>query len=129
MNLESKIPPPIVGVMVAGAMWVAARYVHSFGTAPRSLKLTATAISAAGVAVAIAGIVAIRRAKTTTNPMKPETATTLVSGGIYSLTRNPMYLGLLLNLIAWSLYLVSLPAFIGPLAFILYITRFQIIPE
>jgi protein-S-isoprenylcysteine O-methyltransferase Ste14 len=127
--LESKIPPPIVGIILAAGMWAAAKYVHSFGPAPRSLKLAATFISATGVAIVIAGLVAIRRAKTTTNPMKPETATALVSTGIYAVTRNPMYLGVLLNLLAWSLYLASVPAFIGPLAFVLYITRFQIIPE
>jgi protein-S-isoprenylcysteine O-methyltransferase Ste14 len=40
-----------------------------------------------------------------------------------------MYLGLLLALVAWAAYLASPPALIGPVAFWLYITRFQIVPE
>lgn len=40
-----------------------------------------------------------------------------------------MYLGLLLALTGWALYLASLPAVLGPILFFLYITRFQIVPE
>jgi protein-S-isoprenylcysteine O-methyltransferase Ste14 len=40
-----------------------------------------------------------------------------------------MYLGLCLVLIAWGLVLSSTLAFFGPVAFILYISRFQIAPE
>jgi protein-S-isoprenylcysteine O-methyltransferase Ste14 len=61
--------------------------------------------------------------------MKPETATALVCGGVYTVTRNPMYLGLLVLLIAWAVYLSSAWALLGPLAFAVYITRFQILPE
>ena len=40
-----------------------------------------------------------------------------------------MYLGMLAVLLAWAAYLPSLLALLGPVAFSLYITRFQIIPE
>jgi len=53
----------------------------------------------------------------------------LVTGGIYRFTRNPMYVGLLLVLVAWATFLSSLWTLVGPLAFVLYITRFQIKPE
>jgi protein-S-isoprenylcysteine O-methyltransferase Ste14 len=70
-----------------------------------------------------------RRAKTTVNPLKPETSAALVSTGVYSHTRNPMYLGMVLALFAWAVYLSSIWSLVGPAFFVLYITRFQIIPE
>jgi protein-S-isoprenylcysteine O-methyltransferase Ste14 len=44
-------------------------------------------------------------------------------------SRNPMYLGVLTVLIAWAVLLSSAWALLGPLAFVLYINRFQIAPE
>jgi protein-S-isoprenylcysteine O-methyltransferase Ste14 len=41
--------------------------------------------------------VAFRRAKTTVNPLHPEKASALVTTGLYRITRNPMYVGLLLD--------------------------------
>jgi protein-S-isoprenylcysteine O-methyltransferase Ste14 len=73
--------------------------------------------------------VAFRRAQTTITPLKPETASSLVSTGIYGFTRNPMYLGLLTVLIGWAVYLAAPFALFGPLFFWLYIGRFQIVPE
>ena len=40
-----------------------------------------------------------------------------------------MYLGMLIGLLAWAVYLASALVWLGPVAFALYITRFQIIPE
>jgi protein-S-isoprenylcysteine O-methyltransferase Ste14 len=77
----------------------------------------------------LAGIVSFRRARTTVNPMKPEAATSLVSSGIYRITRNPMYVGLLFVLVAWAAGLSSAWSMLEPLAFFLYIGRFQITPE
>jgi protein-S-isoprenylcysteine O-methyltransferase Ste14 len=74
-------------------------------------------------------VLSFRRAKTTVNPLKPETSASLVSTGVYSFTRNPMYLGMALVLLAWAAYLASPWALAGPALFALYITRFQIIPE
>jgi protein-S-isoprenylcysteine O-methyltransferase Ste14 len=128
--LEHKIPPPVVGLLVAAAMWAVAKANPSL-TLPASiyLSLGAALLALSGIAVAAAGVVAFRRSETTIDPLKPETTTSLVIGGIYSVTRNPMYLGMLLVLGAWMVFLGSLPALVGPAAFALYITRFQIIPE
>jgi len=61
--------------------------------------------------------------------MKPGKASALVTAGIYKLTRNPMYLGLVLLLCAWAFYLAAIWPFVGPVLFIAYINRFQIGPE
>ena len=71
-----------------------------------------------------------KKYETTVNPLKPEMSTTLVTEGIFKYTRNPMYLGLTLILLAACFYFNS---FLGiiiyfPL-FVCYITIFQILPE
>jgi protein-S-isoprenylcysteine O-methyltransferase Ste14 len=128
--LELRIPPPLVGLIVAGAMWAIASSLPPLLPLPAPLRLPAALIlTLAGAAIALSGVVSFRRARTTVNPLKPETSTSLVSSGIYRITRNPMYLGMLAVLLAWAAYLPSVLALLGPAAFSLYITRFQIIPE
>jgi protein-S-isoprenylcysteine O-methyltransferase Ste14 len=91
--------------------------------------LVAAALGGIGIAIAIGGVMSFRRAKTTVSPLKPETSAALVSTGVYSFTRNPMYLGMVLALFAWAAYLSSVWSLVGPVFFALYITRFQIVPE
>ena len=127
--LELKIPPPVVAGVTAAAMWKLARVaptleVHGLPRVPLAAALALT-----GVAIDIAGLISFRRAKTTINPMKPGTAAALVTSGIYRISRNPMYVGLVFVLAGWAVYLSSAWSMLGPAAFILYINRFQIAPE
>jgi protein-S-isoprenylcysteine O-methyltransferase Ste14 len=127
--LELLVPPPLVGLTIAAGMWAAA-HVPPVLQLPSAVRLPVAAILVAiGVAVAIGGVMSFRRAKTTVNPLKPETTAALVSTGVYSFTRNPMYLGMVLVLFGWAVYLSSIWSLVGPVIFILYITRFQIVPE
>ena len=77
----------------------------------------------------LAGVVSFRASRTTINPLKPDEASALVTGGIFRFTRNPMYLGMAFVLFAWATHLGNPWLVVGPLVFALYITRFQIIPE
>jgi protein-S-isoprenylcysteine O-methyltransferase Ste14 len=127
--LELKIPPPIAALVIAAAMW-GVSLVTPAAPLSANVRLVATiALALAGVATAIAGVAGVRRAKTTLNPFQPGTASSLVTSGIYRFTRNPMYLGLALILLAWAIFLSSAWSLLGPLVFILYMTRFQIMPE
>ena len=127
--LELRIPPPVVALLVAGAMWGVARLAPLVDM-PDSLRVGAAIVCAlTGFAVGIAGIVSFRLAKTTVNPMKPEATSALVRSGIYRRTRNPMYLGSVLILVGWAVYLSSAWALLGTVAFVLYMNRFQIAPE
>ena len=58
-----------------------------------------------GMAVALAALIQFYRARTSVDPLKPEKASSLVTHGVYSFSRNPMYLALLLILLAWGLKL------------------------
>ena len=127
--LELKVPPPIVALLVAVAMWAIALTAARIEM-PMLVRVgAALAFAIAGVGIAISGVIGFRHARTTVNPMKPEAASSLVTSGVYRFTRNPMYLGLCLVLVAWALLLSSPLALLGPVLFILYINRFQITPE
>jgi len=127
--LETKVPPPIVALLVGAAMWTAVHYAPTAQLRPQWRMFKAGALFALGVAVSILGVTAFRRARTTVNPVTPEAATSIVTAGIYSYTRNPMYVGLTSILLGWAAWLWVPWVTLGPLAFILYIARFQIIPE
>ena len=127
-SLELKIPPPLVALLVAAAMW---GFSATFRIdMPIALRIAVGVVAAlAGFGIAISGVIAFRRAHTTASPLKPENASRLVTSGVYRFTRNPMYLGLCLVLAGWAFFLSSPLMLLGPLAFILYITQFQIVPE
>ena len=127
--LELKIPPPLLALVIAAAMWGISLATSRFEIAPAFRYATVILIALAGFGFAIAGVRAIRRARTTISPIKPEAATSLVTSGVYRFTRNPMYLGLCLVLLAWAVFLSSAWAVLGPVAFVLYISQFQIAPE
>ena len=127
--LELKVPPPLVALLVGAAMWFAARQRVSIDL-PLIVRIAAfVVIGLAGGATALAGDREFKRARTTVNPLKPENSTALVTSGIYLFTRNPMYLGLTLLVLGWAAFLCSAWALLGPVIFVLYISRFQIAPE
>ena len=127
--LELRIPPPVVALLVALAMWGASR--RSIDPLLTELVRVPLAIALAviGAAFDLSGLVAFRRARTTVNPMRPQSTSSLVDRGVYRLTRNPMYVGLAFMLCGWAVYLWSWWALPGPFAFAAYIDRFQIVPE
>ena len=127
--LELRIPPPVVALMIGAAMWALSLVAPPLAVrGPLSTSL-AIALALAGVGASVAGTLAFRRARTTVNPMKPGNASSLVTSGIYRMTRNPMYVGLALLLVGWAVYLVNVWSALGPVVFIAYITRFQIKAE
>ncbi|MGE0383401.1 MAG: isoprenylcysteine carboxylmethyltransferase family protein [Gammaproteobacteria bacterium] len=127
--LELKVPPPAVAVLIGVAMWFASSSGPSVELPLLVRSLAFGAIALVGGATALAGSLAFRRARTTVNPLKPQNAAALVTSGVYRFTRNPMYLGLVIVLFGWAAFLCSAFAILGPVAFVAYITRFQIVPE
>ena len=127
--LELKVPPVAVVLAAALAMWLASRAVPSVVLPAIARATIAPALVAVGAFISLAGVASFLRAKTTVNPTKPSSASTLVTTGVYRFTRNPMYLGLLLVLLGWATFLSNGLAFIGVPLFVLYMNRFQIVPE
>ena len=127
--LEHKIPPPIVGLLIGAGMWFVAKATPRISLDSQVRWVIAALLVASGLIITLLGGAAFRRAQTTVNPLKPEAASTLVVVGIYRHTRNPMYVGFAMVLIGWAAYLSSPLTLFGPALFVLFITRFQIIPE
>lgn len=127
--LELKVPPPVVALVAAAAMYLASRWVPAPHLDLETRVPIAALLAAAGVVVDIAGLRAFRRHRTTVNPLYPDQASSLVTSGIYGWTRNPMYLGLLLLLTGWAFWLSTAVSFLGLPIAVGYLTRFQIVPE
>jgi Phospholipid methyltransferase len=92
-SLELKVPPPVIAVLVAAAMWGIAKVGVPIETPDLVRHVVAAAIALAGGCVSLAGIVSFRRARTTVNPLKPQNTSALVTADIFRYARKPMYLG------------------------------------
>lgn len=128
-GLELKVPPVALVLLAGGCMWVVAWAAPACGFAFPARFFGAMGVIVIGIIIAGMGVFSFRGAKTTVNPMKPDTSSALVVSSIYRLTRNPMYLGILLLLIGWGIFLSNALAFLVLPGFILYMNRFQIEPE
>ena len=128
-HLELKVPPLLVVVIAALLMWAVARATPRLTLPYPGSVLVAAALLISGIAIMVMGVLAFRKASTTVDPRFPENASHIVSGGIYRFTRNPLYLGMLVVLIAWMAWLSNVGAGVVPVLFALYITRWQIVPE
>ena len=126
---ELKVPPVALSVVFAVVMWAASTVFSAASLTLPGASVVASAFAFIGGGIALAGVFAFRQHYTTVNPMKPETTASIVTAGIYRVTRNPMYLGLVFILVGWAMYLASLAALLLVPAFVAYMTQFQIKPE
>ena len=127
--LELRIPPPLVALVFGLAMWGVSKWQPAVPIDPR-LRLGLTALTGlVAISFAIAGFVALHRAHTTVDPIHVDRASAIVTNGVYGVTRNPMYVGLTLLLIAWAIWLAAPCSLAGPLVLALYVHRYQIRPE
>jgi protein-S-isoprenylcysteine O-methyltransferase Ste14 len=124
--LSLKVPPLALFILLAAAMWQLPAVAPA--RLPGAMLLSAV-LATMGAAISIAGILAFRRARTTVSPIDPSTSTALVVRGVYRITRNPMYLGFALLLLAFAAWLGSLSALLLVPLFMAYLQRFQIRPE
>jgi protein-S-isoprenylcysteine O-methyltransferase Ste14 len=132
-RLEARIPPPVLAVIAALVIyglhreWPVARLWT--GERPALAAICALMIGAAGIALAGESLSRFIRRRTWFHPVHPERATTLVMDGAYRWTRNPMYLGLLLVLTGWAVWLGSASPFAVLPWFVVVLDRLQIEPE
>lgn len=127
--LATKFPPVAQFLLFAAGMWLVAKYVPSLAFDMPFRRALVVLLFCLSALAAIPAIAAFHSAGTTVDPRYPGKATQLVVRGVYRYSRNPMYLGLLVLLIAWAIYLSNLLGFVGPAAFVLTMNRLQIIPE
>ncbi len=127
--IQLKVPPVALAGVTAALMWLASWATPAFNFPFPANLAFALGLALIGCLMCLTGVVSFRRAKTTVNPMKLDSTSSLVVSGIYKYSRNPMYLGFLLILLGWALFLSNVLALVCLPAFVLYMNRFQISPE
>ncbi|MEM9363792.1 MAG: isoprenylcysteine carboxylmethyltransferase family protein [Bacteroidota bacterium] len=124
--MRIKILPPLVMLIFAGGMYTLAHLlpVGQFDFFGRK----ALAIGLLGLAalVMILALFQFRKMKTTTNPIDLTKTSSLVTHGIFKYTRNPMYLAMLLILLAYGLKLSNAFNTLIAAGFVYYMNYFQI---
>lgn len=129
MNLQLKIPPAIVTFVIAAGMWWIAQNINYDWAAFESVLKVEILFLGIGGILGLAGLIQFYRSSTSIDPHKPDKTSKLVTDGIYSISRNPMYLGLLFILAGYAFYLANLLTFLLLPIFVGYMNRYQIIPE
>jgi protein-S-isoprenylcysteine O-methyltransferase Ste14 len=128
-RLELRVPPVPLAVLCAAAIWLVARLLPQLQLFLPARGAGGVVLGLSGAVIALAGVVTFRRERTTVNPLQPERATVLVASGIYRLTRNPMYLGLLAVLAGWAWFQANAAGLVLLPLFVVYLNLFQIAAE
>ena len=124
--MKTLIPPPIVTIVFLFVIFFTKdlfRFSLIFPSLPGYITIFT------GLMIIFVAVRQFKHANTTINPVKPENASVLVSSGVFSYSRNPMYLGMLLIIIGFSVIhnLIAILVFMP--IWIIYMTYLQIIPE
>jgi protein-S-isoprenylcysteine O-methyltransferase Ste14 len=125
--LKNKIPPPIVTLVFAALIYFSSKWSPNIVFSGQNL--ISLFLMTVGLIVLLIAISAFIKLKTTINPLKPEAASSLVTTGIFRISRNPMYLGMLLLIISLWIKTGAVLGFILVAGFIAYLNYFQIFPE
>lgn len=127
--MKLKLPPAVVFTVFVLLMYVLSTflpvgYFDFFGR-----KYLMIALMVIAVCIAVIALFQFFKSKTTIDPTNPSKASKLVSSGVYQYSRNPMYLGMLLLLLAWGLWLGNAFNVLLAVGFVGYMNKFQILPE
>lgn len=127
--LDLKIPPPAIAIICGGFAWLLAHFTPGFDLdVPAKIPIVAVLVLV-GLSLDLSGLLSFRKAKTTFNPLSPSRSKVIVQSGLYRFTRNPMYLGMVFELLGLCVFLANPLTVTSVAAFMAYITRFQIVPE
>ena len=124
--MRIKIIPPLVMLFFAGAMYILAQFLpvgqfDFFGRKELAIGLLGLAVLVMALA-----LFQFKKVKTTTNPIDLSKTSSLVTQGIFKYSRNPMYLAMLLILLAFGLKLSNAFNTLVAAGFVYYMNHFQI---
>ena len=80
-------------LIFAVSMWALNRYYPLLAVIPETWRGCGRFVALVAAITPAAAFYQFHRAHTTFNPLSPETASALVTSGVFAWTRNPMYLG------------------------------------
>ncbi len=127
--LELKIIPPLVTIIIGLLMWAVAQFTPKFSILAKYNIILAIVFVILGLLLMFISAYFMFKRKTTINPMKPQNASSLVTSGLFALSRNPIYVADAIILLGWGLFLANLFSIALIILFVLYMNKFQIIPE
>ena len=125
--MNNKIPPPIVTLISALIIYFSSSFFPSY-TFPLFNALSILSLGL-GLLLIFLAVKSFKKSQTTINPLQPDLASSLVTDGVFKYSRNPMYLGMLFILIFISLRFNLIGGSLVALGFVIYITKYQIVPE
>ena len=126
LNLKTKIPPPLITLICILIIYFFEKEFIFFED--WNIYISGFFLLWGLIIIAFA-VFKFAKTKTTVDPTKPSKTSSLVISGIYRITRNPMYLGMLFLIISFTFYKLSLFGAIVIPSFIFYINKYQIEPE
>lgn len=126
---ELRIPPLALTVAVVAAMVGTAHWLPDWRASWPGSTAAAAVVGVVGVLLAVLGVYEFRRARTTVNPLTPDNASRVVKSGVFRFSRNPMYLGMALLLLALALHQSHALSFVWVAGYVVYLNHFQILPE
>lgn len=125
--MNNRIPPPVIalicGLIIYFSRALFPKYVFTL------TNLISILFLVLGLFTLVSAVLSFKAFKTTVNPMRPEKASHLVTSGIFKISRNPMYFAMLLVLLSITIKFNIIGGATMSLAFVFFITTFQIIPE
>lgn len=125
--MSLKIPPLALTCLFMALMWLLFWLFPQFLITIPMNDVISVLLVIIGALFSVMGVALFRYADTTVNPTTPDKVSSLVVTGIYRISRNPMYVGFLMFLIAWGIFLShSLALLLLPWIFVVYMNSFQI---
>lgn len=122
-------PPPLIylGFLLVGWGLTQVFFDPGLGLEPQARRLSAFILIIAGLMLEGVAAGQFRRLDTRPEPWKPTTA--LATGGLYRLSRNPIYVGFTLMYLGFAVAMDSLIALAAILPCLVVIDRFVILRE
>lgn len=99
--LRTRVPPPVYALCTAALIWFVNQSAPTLRWIPAPWNKAGWGLIVLGLGLDLYSILLFTRTRTTINPMQPHRASRLVVSGVYRMSRNPMYLGMVLSLSGW----------------------------
>jgi len=127
MEKKRKIIPPVYLAMTLVLMWLSHRYIPLYQYIAEPAAYSGVILVLLGITVAAISAGMFKQADTGLEPFSE--ATTLVTGGFFRITRNPMYMGLFLILAGVAVLMGSIGALLPVPVFVLIIRNNFVLGE
>ncbi len=128
-SLALRIPPLILLSITLVILWLLPQWAIVGDDNSVFLGWISAGLSVLAIFFVGSAVIQFRWQQTTVDPRHPESSVHLVTEGVYKLSRNPMYVGFVLFILAFGVWLNTWALLVITPLFVIYLNRFQIVPE